>query len=191
MILGWICLELNNKKTKPRRFWIWFVDIKWKTRCSGNWFVLIWFINSKLETRRFWTGSFGIDTLNVRKTRRFWNWFVWVWFIIVKKSKTRRFWNWLVWDWFVNNNSNQKILDLIRLGLIQSTVRRRPEDSGFDSLTLNGRPEDSGIDSFGIDPSTVSQRPDDSGFDTLNVIEDQKILDLVRCLVCLGLDCEQ
>ena len=70
-------------------------------------------------------------------------------------------------------------------------MRRRPEDSGFDSLTLNGRPEDSGIDSFGIDPSTVSQRPDDSGFDTLNVIEDQKILDLVRCLVCLGLDCEQ
>ena len=191
MILGWICLELNNKKTKPRRFWIWFVDIKWKTRCSGNWSVLIWFINSKLDTRRFWTGSFGIDTLNVRGTRRFWNWFVWIWFIIVKKSKTRRFWNWLVWDWFVNNNS-------------------RPEDSRFDSFgfdTVDCETKTRRLwiwfvwvrfiasklwfDSSGIDSSTVSRRPDDSGFDTLNVIEDQKILDLVRCLVCLGLDCEQ
>ena len=63
---------------------------------------------------------------------------------------------------------------------------------GFDSSSSRSqRPEDSGIDLFGIDSSTLSRRPDDSGFDTLNVIEDQKILDLVRCLVCLGLDCEQ
>ena len=109
MILGWICLGLNNKKSEPRRFWIWFVDIKWKTRCSGNWFVLIWFINSKLDTRRFWTGSFGIDTLNVRGTRRFWNWFVWNW-SVYSKSKTRWF-----WIWYIKCNW-------------------RPEDSGFGTL---------------------------------------------------------
>ena len=166
MILGWICLELNNKKTKPRRFWIWFVDIKWKTRCSGNWFVLIWFINSKLDTRRFWTGSFGIDTLNVRETRRFWNWFVWVWFIIVKKSKTRRFWNWLVWDWFVNNNS-------------------RPEDSrfdsfGFDTVDCDTRTEDSGFELFGFDLSQVSCDSIRLELIHQQSVEDQMILDLIH-----------
>ena len=129
MILGWICLELNNKKSNTIRFWIWFVDIKWKTRCSGNWFVLIWFINSKLDTRRFWTGSFGIDTLNVRETRRFWNWFVWIWFIIVKKSKTRRFWNWLVWDWFINIKSETRWFWIWYI-----KCNWRPEDSGFGTL---------------------------------------------------------
>ena len=63
-------------------FWIWFIDIKWKTRWFWNWFVLNWFINFKSKTRWFWVWFDWNWTLN--------DWFVWIWYIDHKTTFGRR-----------------------------------------------------------------------------------------------------